>query len=174
MGYGYGRLHGDRFERGPSKYLGHAMFKNYPAVLTEKRNGSKVSHVVLERPGHKDGDLRIRLHRNCVTRGYGGQRDAHADVLLLDDSYMTYKTVMNPETFILKDIATGIVLTRDQVMEMMSAGSDEYERIKGDLGGLSERYRPDYMTPGIEAKIAVANFRGELFGRSMTDEQLGG
>ena len=152
----HGTANGRRFELGPSKYNGHAIFRNYPAVLVEQRNDPFITHIVLERPGHKDGNLRIRIHNGCVTPGFGTGRYAHFDVLLLDEEYPTYTTIMNEDNFSIKDIPTGQKLSLQEVMDCMDKASMDFEVIKDDAGAVMDRYRPDYMAPDIEAKMGVA------------------
>lgn len=152
----YGTMRGRRYEIGPSKYNGHMMFRNYPAVLVEQRNDPFITHVVLERPGHKEGNLRIRLHKGCVTPAFGTGRYAHFDVLLLDREYQTYTTIMNEDNFSIKDIPTGKKMSLREIVDYMNQGSEDYEAIKDDAGAVVDRYRPDYMAPDIEAKMGTA------------------
>lgn len=148
-----GRYQGREFDVGPTTYNGHLFYKNYPGILIERRNRPSDLMLVLEDPNHVPGKrpkmVRIKIHSGSCIRTIGKDAFARFDVLLLDDKYPTYTTVMNPDTLVVTDIRTGKYISAEDAMKCMELSSREFEEMawKGDFGApwkIMTRFKPDY------------------------------
>lgn len=80
------------------KYNGHPILDDMPAPRLFVTGNEEAVRIALSFKDSPKGTADIYVHKNCVTYSQGEYIDATFDIILIDDEYVLYYPMKNPDT----------------------------------------------------------------------------